>query len=309
MKAEEELVEKVRKSIDLGVKYLLSAKTRRLRRIGKEYDSQVTRGYGRWSDGTLSPWRLLNSGEKPDDPRLVKALEYLRNLKPHKTYVVALQNLVFAEARQPKDLPLIKRNADWLIANAIGYNNGAGKLEGWSYPANQISDNSNTQYALLGLYAAKQAGVQIDDKMWKAIQEYYIRTQIPVPPTSGRWSYYNDDGAISISMTVAGACGLIIAGMGLDESEQHLNPATGVAANCGVYGSNTALAKGMNYIGANFTFNSDKSSFYNIYGLERLGRLSGQRFIDRYDWYREGCEKLIKMQRDGETADQGSNFY
>ncbi len=296
VKAEEELVEKVRKSIDLGVKYLIDIQNKKT----GDWEGVTIPLLADLKGGqtALVTLALLNCGIKPDDPVLSRAFEFLRKLEPKKTYVVAIQNLVFAEARQPKDLPLIKRNADWLIANAIGYNNGAGRLEGWSYPANQISDNSNTQYALLGLYAAKQAGVQIDDKMWKAIQDYYIRTQIPVPPTSGRWSYYNGDGGISISMTVAGACGLIIAGMGLDESEQHLNPATGVAADCGIYGSNTALAKGMNWIGANFTFESAKSTFYNIYGLERLGRLSGQRFIARYDWYREGCEKLIRMQRE-----------
>ena len=39
-------------------------------------------------------------------------------------------------------------------------------------------------------------------------------------------------------MTVAGVCGLLIAGMGLDQSEQQLDPTTGVAANCGVYAEN-----------------------------------------------------------------------
>ena len=306
VKHEEELVDKVKKSIDMGVQYL---------------KSQQNRATGTWEEiilGLLADMEggqtalvtlaLLNSGVDPKkDPAVMKAVDYLRKLndkenQTKKTYVVALQNLVYLELRDPQDLPRIKKNADWLIEKAIGYNNGKGKLEGWSYPGNNVSDNSNTQYALLGLYAAKQAGVQIKDDVWRAIQDYYVRYQMSESDTSGKWAYYNNAAVgfrdkASLSMTVAGTCGLIIAGMGLDESEQKLNPATGVAANCGSYSASSPIAKGMNWIGANFKFESDKSTFYNIYGIERLGRLSGQRFIARYDWYREGCERLVRMQQ------------
>jgi hypothetical protein len=95
-------------------------------------------------------------------------------------------------------------------------------------------------------------------------------------------------------MTVAGVCGLLIAGMGLNESQQQLDPATGKAAKCGVYDSNEPITRGMNWLGHvnHFAFERaklSKSDFYNIYGIERVGRLSGQRFIGRVDWYREGC--------------------
>jgi len=143
--------------------------------------------------------------------------------------------------------------------------------------------------------------------------EYYTRTQKPDPasamldPATGKpdlrtakagfWTYHtNNDAKPSFTMTVGGACGLLIANMGLDKSEQGLNDATGVAASCGLYSENTALAKGMFWIGANFNFMEGKSYFYNYYGIERLGRLSGQRFIGKVDWYREGCEQLVRMQ-------------
>jgi hypothetical protein len=312
VKVEEELVEKVRKSISLGVEYLWS----------KQHPSQnnwegvLLKVVADMEGGqtALVTLALLNSGVDPKEPRMAKALEYLRNIysredgnKRRKTYVVALQNLVYLEVREKGDLPRIKENADWLVETAI---RSGGRLEGWSYPGNMIGDNSNTQYALLGLYAAKQAGVEIEEKVWKSIQEYYLRTQVLHAPASGAWTYYTQSStpeSPSFSMTVAGVCGLIIANMGLDESEQKLDPNTGVAANCGIYSSNTAIAKGMNYIGTSFTFNSDRATFYNIYGLERLGRLSGQRFIDKYDWYREGCEKLTEMQvKDG--ADRGAIY-
>jgi hypothetical protein len=296
-KVEEELVEKVRKTIDNGVRFL-----RKQQSPQGTWEGIVIQVLADMEGGStaLATLALLNCGVKPDDPAVAKALEYLAGLPPKKTYVVGLTNLVFAEVRHKKYLPLIQKNADWLVESALGFKGGAGKLEGWSYPGNQIADNSNTQYALLGLYAAKQAGAKVEDKVWRAIQDYYTRTQLSEGATAGYWTYYNNQlgDRASLSMSVAGVCGLLIASMGLDQSEQGLDPDSGKAANCGVYSENTALAKGMNWIGAHFDFESPKSSMYNTYGIERLGRLSGQRFIDRFDWYREGCERLIRMQQE-----------
>ena len=295
---DEELVNKVRDAIKKGVAYLKKQQSPQGNWEGIVLNFLADMEGGATALVTLA---LLNCGEKPDDPAVARALDYLRSLPPKKTYVVGLQNMVFAEVRQAKDLPTIQKNVDWLIQKAIGYREGAGRLEGWSYPNNAVSDNSNTQYALLGLYAAKQAGAKIEDRHWRAIQEFYTRTQKPLGNTAGFWAYHNTESGIgdtsaSFTMTVAGVCGLIIAGMGLDQSEQNLDPLSGVAANCGGYAENSPVTKGMNWIGANFNFEQGKSYFYNVYGIERLGRLSGQRFVGTHDWYREGCEYLIRLQ-------------
>src|SRR5579884_1957281 len=149
-KPEEELVEKVRKGIDRGVAFLRKQQSPQGNWEGIVLNFLADMDGGSTALVTLA---LLNCGVKPEDPAVQKALDYLSNLPPRKTYVVALQNLVFLEARQAKDLPLIQKNADWLVQHAL---KSGGKLEGWSYPANSVADNSNTQYALLGLYAAKQ---------------------------------------------------------------------------------------------------------------------------------------------------------
>ncbi|MBM3983083.1 MAG: DUF4159 domain-containing protein [Planctomycetes bacterium] len=289
--ADTKLVQAVQDSIARGVKYLKRVQTKQ----GNWEDIVIAKVAGLEGGTTsLAVLALLNSGLSRDDETVARALVYLRKLGiPAKTYVVALQTMAFAEARDKKDVPAIERNVEWLKKHAI-YKGG--KLEGWSYPMNQIADASNTQYALLGLYAAKTAGVDIGDDMWKAVKEFYTRTQLKSGASGGYWTYYDGDTAASFTMTVAGACGLWIANMGLDASEQGLDAATGVAANCGRYSEDSALAKGMHWIGSQFNFLEGKSYFYNYYGIERLGRLSGQRFIGQIDWYREGCERLIKMQ-------------
>ena len=35
---------------------------------------------------------------------------------------------------------------------------------------------------------------------------------------------------------------------------------------------------------------------YYLYGLERTGRMTAQRFIGDHDWYREGCDMLVRAQ-------------
>ena len=291
-----ELVQKVKESIDKGVRYL-----KKQQHKDGDWEGIVLGDIAGLKGGvtSLATLALLNAGLKPDDPAVLKALEYLRKLgTPEKTYVVALQTMVLAAARHNGDLPQIAKNVEWIQKTAI-YSEG-GKLEGWSYPYQGApGDNSNTQYALLGLYAAKTAGVKIDEKFWSDIMEYYTRTQKADPndDRAGFWTYHTqNDPKPSFTMSVGGTCGLLIAGMGLDKSEQGLNDTTGVAANCGLYSENSALAKGMFWVGANFNFLDGKSYFYNYYGIERLGRLSGQRFIGKIDWYREGCERLVRMQ-------------
>jgi hypothetical protein len=62
---------------------------------------------------------------------------------------------------------------------------------------------------------------------------------------------------------------------------------------------NWIVSKFHNYVEGGQTFDKfvqGKSTMYNVYGLERLGRLSGQRFIGRHDWYRDGCEFLVAAQ-------------
>jgi hypothetical protein len=38
-------------------------------------------------------------------------------------------------------------------------------------------------------------------------------------------------------------------------------------------------------------------TYYALYGIERAGRLSGQRFLGNVDWYRVGCEFLVDAQQ------------
>jgi hypothetical protein len=291
----EPLVDQVRAAIDTGVRFL----------------RQDERGRGEWERGlyaipkpggstALALLALLNCGVKRDDPLIQRGLDYLRKVEPHDTYVVGLQTMVFAEAGDPKDLPRIQRNVDWLVQARVMR---GGNLRGWGYTDDSGgADNSNTQYALLGLHAGKQAGAKIGRAVWDSIFRFYADTQ----EADGGWVYSYDYGnrGTMLTMTIAGLCGLYIAGEELDAGRK-LRP-DGSDPDCGKYPENAAVQKALRWLagddgggGTRLRFDDRFGhTFYNVYGIERAGRLSGQRFLAGHDWYREGCEFLVRRQHE-----------
>jgi hypothetical protein len=220
---------------------------------------------------------LLEAGVEPDDKELVPAVNYLRQLRPQKTYVVGLQTAVLCRVNNKKDAPQIQVNVEWLEKAAVRHQ---GHLLGWGYEMLAgTPDNSNTQYAVLGLYAAAQVGFapRREKDMWKDIREFYLSSQ----QDNGGWGYHIERGfPVSHTMTLAGLSGLLI-------TDEMLKPTKE---------SKAAAENGFAWIGNNFTFKTSGHSFYNLHDIARVGRLSDKKTFDgarvKHNWYREGCEIL-----------------
>jgi hypothetical protein len=290
---EEPLVNQVRDAIQSGIQFL----------------RDVERGTGRWETGgdavqapggttSLAMLALLNSGIKPNDPMIERGLGYLRTVEPERTYVVGLQTMVFAAAGRPEDKERIQRNVDWLVQAAIKPN---ATFVGWNYGRFGAGDNSNTQYALLGLHDGRQAGAKVDPQVWKTIRDYYVRTQ----SREGGWGYaLQEANGPTLTMTTAGLCGLLIAGMELNDRREVIR-ADGSALHCGRYAENEPITRAHAWIGRRDRkqlFQDRKATFYNLYGIERAGRLTGLRFLGNYDWYREGCGHIVEVQNKAEGS-------
>ncbi len=288
----EPLVAQVKNAIDRGVRYLKENQ----RPDGRWLESFESRLGGCTALATLA---LLNAGVPVDEDHVKRGLSYLRGLESTNTYVRALQNLVFVEGAQVEDLARIRANVQWLL-EARNFDNG--KLTGWGYTMREVggsSDNSNTQYALLGLWAGKQAGVKIEREIWESIREFYLRTQ----EVNGGWAYsvQRPLGGPRLTMTTAGLSGLLISGMELNTGREKIG-LDGKAVGCGIYEENKPLAKALHWIDTHFSAKDSGDPlnvlYYNLYGLERAGRLTGQRFFGDHDWYREGCQFLVGEQRE-----------
>lgn len=277
---------------------------------GKRFLVSRQRANGSWSneeDGSdgnhpigvtsLTVMSLLNSGMTFRDPPVRRALDYLRKRRISeldKTYDNSLMLMAFAAAKDPtvSDAARISSLAQWLEA---AQNSGGPRAGAWSYGANPngIADPSNTQFAILGLHEAAEAGVPIDRQVWLRSKQYWESLQ----NADGGWDYGGAQSSTG-SMTVAGVASLTII-------DYHLKTDQGVMADgtppcCQKDEPNPALERGIRWLANHFAVGHNPGSgtwlLYYVYGIERAGRLSGHRFFGDHDWYREGAEFLLQIQ-------------
>ena len=273
----------VQQAIDRGVIYL--KKTQNTRGGWNEYSGQSC---GLSSLCTLA---LLNSGVSADEKVIQNALEYLRGFEPEETYSVSLQTLAFCQLGAANDLPRIRRNVQWLISHQRSGDAISERGGSWDYGRQRGSgDPSNSQFALLALRAATDLGIEVGPGVYQRSLEYWRVRQ-----RGGGWSYGNSP-RISGSMTCAGIASMVIANQCLNSSEELVIQCCGNAAE-----QNQPVEDGLRWLGENFTLQVNPGGdsltfFYYLYALERVGRLTGRRFIGGHDWYREGAERLISLQ-------------
>jgi Domain of unknown function (DUF4159) len=275
--------EDVEQSIKIGVNFLLKAQ----------------RDNGSWGSSTgesaLVTLALLTAGESPDSDPMRRAIGYLGNatVNPSQaTYTVALVTMVLAAADPEKHRDEIARYAEWLelaqtTSGAWTYNTSGRRAGGGG-------DNSNTQYALLGLNAASEAGFAVRSETWLRARRYWEQAQ----NFDGSWGYTSRSGSTG-SMTCAGISSLIITGLKRVQGREQLvgNRIEG----CGEEGVSPSLQRGIDWMATHFdvvhNINAGGSwHYYYLYGLERVGRLSGRRFFGNNDWYREGAAHLVQTQ-------------
>ena len=156
-------------------------------------------------------------------------------------------------------------------------------------------DNSNTQYALLGLHAAVEAGVPVKPDVWTLARDYWTRSQ----KKDGSWSYTPESPAPTASMTCAGISSLIIIGTRRFQGQEFLQGDKIV--NCGKGTADPTSRPGIDWLTENFQVGENfgggqQWKFYYLYSLERVGRLAGVRFFGTHDWYRVGAEELVEKQ-------------
>lgn len=239
---------------------------------------------------------LLNCGMTVDDREIRNALRFLRQSDlPNMTYVISLELMVLALIKDRNDHTRMQLLVDRLESGQITMTDKAGC---WDYmchdgPGFRLGgDNSNGQYAVLGLYEAAHAGLKINRSTWERAHDYWKRSQTP----DGGWHYSQGQSSTG-SMTVAGIASLVMTSSMLQDDKDV--DANGNPNCCRPPTIDAALERGRSWLTTRFAVGSnpgmdDKWIFYYLYGLERAGRLSGQRFFGEHDWYRRGADFLVK---------------
>ncbi|TWU40972.1 DUF4159 domain-containing protein [Novipirellula artificiosorum] len=283
----------VQRAIDRGVAYLRG--------------TQNARGgwneYGSYSCGlsALCTLSLLNAGVSREDPAIASAMKYLRSFEPDDTYSLSLQTLVYCQLGAAGDLPRLRRNVGQLVATQ---NNGGPKSGAWGYGSQMGSgDPSNSQFALLALGAAKDRGIDVDTTVFERSIRYWTSIQ----RSGGGWAYTGGQPPTG-SMACAGIASMIIGRGGMKGTSSRI---VGDQIQCcgNPANANDPVQAGLDWLGKSFSVevnpgtSNSATYYYYLYALERVGRLSGRRFIGGHDWYREGAEALL------EEHDQFQGFW
>lgn len=170
----------------------------------------------------------------------------------------------------------------------------------WAEPAQATSDNSNTHFATVALWAARRHEVPVDPSLALLAQRFRSGQG-----SDGTWGYHyrRQGGGGSKSMTCVGLLGLAIGHV--------VNPEPDVKPE-----QDQRIIKGFRWlsrqIGAPVGHTEGRPSpkevggLYYLWAMERIAVLYDVANLDRKDWYLWGAEILLAHQaRDGSWPSDG----
>jgi len=236
---------------------------------------------------------LLAAGVSPHQPRMKRALERLAAAKTDSTYTRAVRACVWATVgSRSRYGPNLKDDVRHLVLGAD--DNGAydyvpiGRGPQARIPAaGGAWDNSNSQMAVLGVWAGQEAGVDVPAGYWQLVHDHWKRCQ----GDDGGWCY-QEKGPSYGSMSVAGLATMFICFDAL-YSDQF--------AKCLAETDYPPIERGLKWLDRNFSAETNpglgtERYHYYLYGVERVGLASGYKYFGGKDWYKLGAQALLATQ-------------
>ena len=151
-------------------------------------------------------------------------------------------------------------------------------------------DNSNSQYALYGLYMAASAGIEVPEKFWGEADEHWRACQL----RDGRWAYKEVDRTGTHAMTVGGIASLLITQERFDLTTPMLklgqNPFS-VELEDALKWMDTG-DNAIDIVGGGKTVYYG----YNLFGLSRAAGHCGFKYFGKHDWFAHLCAKTLPLQ-------------
>jgi Domain of unknown function (DUF4159) len=246
---------------------------------------------------TLATYSLLHAGKAISDSRLDVSAPLIQSLLTqikkydlsggYATYSRSLRLSALALTGRSVDDGLLGTDLEWLEKSAV---KGA---YSYSMPPKNVNpdtfdwDHSNSQYGVLGVWAAADAGLSISPTYWQQVEQHWIKAQ----NADGGWPYQKNQNS-TITMTCAALTTLSVAS---EEQAQDSIPKQGAGdADPAVA---HAIKNAQDWISAGNHL-SDFGSYtaYGYYGLERAGLATGIKWFGKHNWYPEFAAQIIKRQ-------------
>lgn len=267
---------------------------------------------------------LLENGLPINDPAIEKGHRFVkRNIDDvTQTYDCTLAILLLSRIDEIGNKSEIRTLAARLVAGQVSSG-------GWTYsnpkasalilvnpdekPDQRVSpgDNSNTQFAVLGLWTASRSGVNIEDVM-EQVSDRFVESQ----NTDGGWGYrHPSDGEVEPSrntMTFAALFCLTVSRatkIRAEQEEASDTDETRVKVNEGdLLKNDPVYAKGLEK--ATQYAKGGVGTRYYAWSMERLGVLLGLEEFGDVNWFNKGADALLKSQKeDGSWEDSRGPFH
>lgn len=291
-------------------------------------------------------WTLLHAGVAPGEPPFQKLLKTILDDPLWNTYNVALKAMILqkldAKKYQKEIAACAQFFADTQCANGqwgyaadykppnsgdIETSGGIGKpikIAPKQSAGPPIGDNSNSQYAALGIRACADAHVDVDDPILKRALAWWEGTQQP----NGSWTYRSDGPKTDTKVEDPPPAPPNPRERRAPPPPPRGRPAQKPLTEVNGYGSMTLgaigsiaiyrkllnkgiqskqIKKGFDWLGDNFSvkenpnFNTPETRnnfyFYYLYSMERTGDLTSTELFGRHDWYLEGARELLRIQK------------
>jgi hypothetical protein len=299
-------VAQCRESLRRAVQYLLSE---------QQKDGSWLR-YGRnKSDAVgctaLVTLALLSAGESPQSQAIRDAVDFLKRARSDRTYEIGLRAAVYSQLAESVRKQELARDLSWLLRATISDGPSRGM---YTYSADHrgaaSGDFSNSQYGVLGVWYAAEAGETVPVSYWREVEAAWRRGQ----QSDGGWGYQTGQTGSYASMTAAG-----VATLYLTYDQLHAAKDDSLLRRP----AQRHLEQGMKWLGENFSPSQNagrdvplQSSatprekglrgwmqtgggtwiHYMLFGYERVGEATGYtRFGDR-SWFEEGADFLLRTQ-------------
>ena len=247
---------------------------------------------GQWGGQTaLAVFALLVAGDSPQDPRLVRAVDFLMKADLIGTYALGIRAQVLQMLPPtPQTRTVMKRD----LQKLLGMMKTQGKARGfYDYvPQGKSYSLSRAQYGVLGVWAAALAGEEVPSRYWSEVERAWVAAQ----EADGGWRYKPGDASppVTAGITAVGIATLFIV------SDQ-------LYGNRGIDCRNPtevpAIEKGIDWMAKNFDKVASETKYPRdfpnptLYAVERVGVAGGLKYFGPHDWYKKGAEYLVKRQR------------
>lgn len=318
--ARADLSRDVNDSIAAGVKYLYG--------LQKPEGYFECEGYEKEGSTALCLLALMSSGEPSTKPEIRKAIAWLSHKEIDRTYALGLRAAALSQLAGADKNPVLRQDVRRLLALQIDRGADRGLYTYGPPRGDAGGDLSNSQYGVLGIWYAEEAGVEIPKGYWQRVEDAWAGIQNVDGGFGYRRGMAGFAGSYS-SMTAAGVATLslandflhaseagnakgkdaartsraaVAAGKALDWIDKNFSPSQNTGKDLGGPRAQRLGLPGINVLLAGSYVN------YMLFGYERVGEATGLTRFGDQRWYEAGAKFLVNDQSKETGAWENGTF-